>query len=134
LPADAPHLIIVEAGSKHHGSGVYRVNKSALIEFDSIVCATPDQVSCDLDGEAAILNLKNGTYFGLDPIGAFIWNRLLQPQPVSSIAAAMLEHYEVEPERCRNDLLALLRQLDERGLLEIRSAVTDTSDGDDQAG
>ena len=110
------------------------MNKSALIALDSIVCATPDQVSCDLDGEAAILNLKNGTYFGLDPIGAFIWKQLIQPQPVNSIAAAMLDHYDVEPERCRNDLLALLRQLDERGLLEIRSPATGSSSGDDQAG
>ena len=102
--------------------------------MDSIVCATPDQVSCDLDGEAAILNLKNGTYFGLDPIGAFIWKQLLQPRPVSSIAAAMLEHYDVEPERCRNDLLALLRQLDERGLLEIHTPATGASSGNDQAG
>jgi hypothetical protein len=110
------------------------LNKSAPIALDSIVCATTDQVSCDLDGEAAILNLKNGTYFGLDPIGAFIWKQLLQPQPVKSIAAAMLDHYDVEPERCHNDLLALLHQLDERGLLEIRSPATGPSSSDDQAG
>jgi hypothetical protein len=36
--------------------------------MDSIVCAIADQVSCDLDGEAAILNLKSGTYYGLDPV------------------------------------------------------------------
>jgi len=110
------------------------LSKSEPIALDSIVCATADQVSCDLDGEAAILNLKNGTYFGLDPIGAFIWKRLVQPQPVSSIAEALLDHYDVEPERCHNDLLALLRQLDERGLLEIRSPATNPSNDDDQAG
>lgn len=110
------------------------MNKSEPIALDSIVCVTADQVSCDLDGEAAILNLKNGTYFGLDPIGAFIWSRLAQPQPVSSIAAAMLDHYDVEPERCHSDLLALLHLLDERGLLEIRSPATGPSNGDDQTG
>jgi Coenzyme PQQ synthesis protein D (PqqD) len=110
------------------------LNKSVPIALDSIVYATADQVSCDLDGEAAILNLRNGTYFGLDPIGAFIWKQLVQPQSVGSIAAAMLEHYDVEPERCQNDLLALLHQLDERGLLEIRPAAGDPSNGDDRSG
>jgi hypothetical protein len=97
----------------------FRLNKRA-IDMDSIVCAITDQVSCDLDGEAAILNLKSGAYYGLDPVGAFIWSQLTAPQPVSAIAASMLERYEVAPELCQQDLLALLGQLDERGLIEIR--------------
>jgi hypothetical protein len=100
--------------------------------MDSIVCAIPDQVSCDLDGEAAILNLKSGTYYGLDPVGAFIWSQLAAPHPVSAIAASILDRYDVAPERCQHDLLALLGQLDERGLLEIRQPVI--ADGDEQGG
>jgi hypothetical protein len=107
------------------------LSKSALIGLDSIVCAAPDQISTDLDGEAAILNLKSGTYFGLDPIGAFIWKQLAQPQSVSTIAAAVLDHYDVEPERCHDDLLALLRQLDARGLLRVHSSANPPFNCDD---
>lgn len=96
------------------------MSEIAVITLDTIVGAASDQVSCDLDGEAAILNLKSGTYFGLDPVGAFIWNQLATPKPVRTIATAMLEDYEVEPERCQSDLLLLLRQLNERGLLELQ--------------
>jgi hypothetical protein len=88
--------------------------------MDTVVRAAADQVSCDLDGEAAILNLKSGTYYGLDPVGAFIWNQLATPRPVGTIASSLLERYEVEPDRCQRDLLALLGELDERGLLEIQ--------------
>jgi hypothetical protein len=101
------------------------LNRTA-ITLDSIVCVIADQVSCDLDGEAAILNLQTGTYYGLDPVGAFIWSQLATPQPVSAIAASMLDRYDVSPERCQYDLLTLLSQLDQRGLLEIRPpSVTD---------
>jgi len=79
-----------------------------------------DQISCDLGGEAAILNLKSGTYYGLDPVGAFIWNQLAEPQAVSTIAASMIDHYEVDRERCESDLLTLLKQLSDRGLIEVR--------------
>jgi hypothetical protein len=34
------------------------------------IVASKDQVSCELAGEAAILNLKNSQYDGLDPIVA----------------------------------------------------------------
>lgn len=108
------------------------MSKHAVITLDSLVCATADQVSCDLDGEAAILNLKSGTYYGLDPVGAFVWNQLASPQPVSAIVTSMLERYDVDPQRCERDLLALLAQLDQRGLLEIRPSAT--SDADEQGG
>ena len=109
------------------------MSEIAVITLDTIVGAAPDQVSCDLDGEAAILDLKSGTYFGLDPVGAFVWNQLATPQPVGTIAIAMLEHYDVEPERCRNDLLVLLGQLNERGLLELQPPVI-PSGNDEQGG
>ena len=32
---------------------------------DSKIVVAKDQVSCDLNGEAAILNLKNGIYYGI---------------------------------------------------------------------
>ena len=47
------------------GSGM-----TPTISDRSIVVAAKDQVSCDLAGEAAILNMKNGVYYGLDPVGA----------------------------------------------------------------
>ena len=44
------------------------------ISINSTVMVADDVVSCDLDGEAAILNIKDGVYYGLDPVGAKIWN------------------------------------------------------------
>ena len=43
------------------------------INDHSVVVVTKDQVSADLSGEAAILNLKSGIYYGLDNVGARIW-------------------------------------------------------------
>jgi hypothetical protein len=87
-----------------------------------LVCAAPDQVSCELAGEAAILNLKTGAYFGLDPVGARIWSLLTEPRTVAGIRDAIVEDYEVEPERCERDLLALLEKLADAGLVDLRDA------------
>jgi hypothetical protein len=79
----------------------------------------PDQVSCELDGEAAILNLASGAYHGLDPIGATVWNLIASPIAVREIVDALTAQYDVERARCEGDLLALLGKLDERGLIQI---------------
>jgi len=81
--------------------------------------AAKEQVSCDLAGEAAMLNLKNGVYYGLDPVGARIWNLIQQPRTVSEVLQILLEEYEVDAERCERDLLELLQNLAAEGLVEV---------------
>ncbi len=48
------------------GRAPARVRIQGLLE--TIVHTSPDQVSCDLSGEAAILKFKTGMYYGLDPL------------------------------------------------------------------
>lgn len=55
------------------------MSASRALDLSSRVVAGRAQVSCDLGGEAAILHLTTGTYYGLDPVGARIWTLLEQP-------------------------------------------------------
>lgn len=90
-----------------------------LISGHSILVVAKEQVSCDLGGEAAILNLKSGVYYGLDPIGARIWDLIQEPKSLNEIREILLKEYEVEPDRCERDLLALLQKLAAEGLIEV---------------
>ncbi|HMH50414.1 MAG TPA: PqqD family protein [Candidatus Acidoferrum sp.] len=78
-----------------------------------------DQVSCDLQGEAAILHLKSGVYYGLDPVGARIWTLVQQPKTFSELRSTLLGEYDVEAARLEADLRDLLNKLAEQGLVEI---------------
>jgi len=83
------------------------------------VVASKDQVSCDLAGEAAILNLKNGVYYGLDPVGARIWTLIQEQRTFAELRETLLAEYEVEAAQLEADLRALLAQLAEQQLIEI---------------
>jgi hypothetical protein len=93
------------------------------IAMTAIVCASPGQVSRDLAGEAVILHLTSGQYYGLDPVGARIWNLLQQPITVQKLLDTILAEYEVEPRQCQNDLLALLEHLAEEKLIGVRDGI-----------
>lgn len=84
-----------------------------------LVVAAKEQVSCDLAGESVILNIKNGVYYGLDPVGSFIWNVIQVPRGFGEIRDLILKEYDVEPERCEQDLLELLNDFSAQGLVEI---------------
>ena len=93
------------------------------ISAGSIVAAVKDQVSADLAGEAAILHLKSGIYYGLDPVGARIWQLLKTPRKVSQIRDALVEEYDVETQTCEKDLAALLEKLHEEQLIEFADEI-----------
>ncbi len=85
----------------------------------SVVTVSKDQISCDLGGEAAILQLASGVYFGLDAVGASVWQLIQQPKTVGEILAALLQDYDVEAARCEADLHSLLREMVAAGLIQI---------------
>ena len=92
----------------------------AVITPSTMVEVAKDQVSCDLDGETAILNLKNGVYYSLDTVGARIWQLIQVPSKVSDIQGVVLEEYDVDANRCERDLRNLLQKLAAEGLIEVK--------------
>lgn len=86
----------------------------------SRIAVSADQVSCDLAGEVAILSLKNSVYYGLDPVGASVWNLIQQPKTFAEIRDALLGIYEVDSAQLESDLQVLLGELSDQGLIDIQ--------------
>jgi coenzyme PQQ synthesis protein D (PqqD) len=89
------------------------------LSVHSVVAVATEQVSCPLGEESAILNLKNSVYYGLDPVGARVWNLLQQPRSVGELRDTLLGEYAVEAGRCEQDLL--LEKMRNEGLIEVRA-------------
>jgi len=92
--------------------------KMYLFEKTYIV-ASREQVSCALGEDVAILNLKNGVYYGLDPMGARIWNLLQQPRTLAELRDILINEYDVDAARLELDIEELLSQLADNQLVEI---------------
>ena len=91
----------------------------ATVSLDTVVVAAKDQASCRLEDEVAIVQLKAGIYYGLDPVGARIWELIATPRSLRTVRDALLAEYEVDAERCESDLLRLVQTMMEAGLVEI---------------
>ena len=77
-----------------------------------------DVVFRELDGEAVLLNLGSGIYFGLNDVGTRIWSLLGQDGALRSVFEAMKQQYDVVPERLEKDLLELVEQMYSKGLVQ----------------
>lgn len=90
-----------------------------MIDESSVVVAADHQTSAEVDGESVILDLEDGIYYGLNPMGARIWKQIQEPTAVEEITEAITAEYDVDAERCREDVLSLLQDLKENKLIEI---------------
>lgn len=91
-----------------------------VVSERSTVVATRDQVSSDLGNEVAILNLPAGMYYGLDDVGVRVWDLVQEPRTVSEVQNVVLEEYDVEPARGKHEVLTLIQELADEGLIEVR--------------
>lgn len=87
------------------------------IRIQSRVRIQEDVLFQELDGEAVLLNLKTGEYFGLDQIGTRIWQLLQEDGALSRTMEIILQEYDVTRERLTRDLLGLVKQMEDQGLL-----------------
>lgn len=79
-----------------------------------------DRVVCrDLGGEAIVMDLDSGTYYGLDEIGFRMWTLLGSHRDLRSVSRVLLAEYEVQDEQLNQDLLAFVDHLASRKLLTL---------------
>ena len=76
----------------------------------------------ELDGESVLLSLSQEEYYSLDEVGTRMWQALIAAGgSLDAARDALLREYDVEHEVLERDLLRLVSELVERGLLSPRA-------------
>lgn len=83
----------------------------------------PSVLCRELSGETVLLNLESGVYYGLDVVGTRVWQLLLRGDTVARICNTMLDEYDVGPDVLRDDVMRLVGELRERGIITPRQSV-----------
>lgn len=68
--------------------------------------------------DMALMDVKGGTYFTLNAVGASIWKALESPKTEDALVAHVTDIFQVEEAECREDVAAILAELEEEGLVE----------------
>jgi len=92
------------------------------LDGDTKVFRNDNVVWSSIDDEMVAMCIETGQYYGLDSISTRIWELLEKPLTVNQLCEVLLNEFDVEPQRCEEDVLALLNKLISMGLAK-------TSDG-----
>jgi len=73
----------------------------------------------EFDEEWVILDLEGGAYYGLDALGGRVWKLLVAGMSAEEAAEQLQADYDVDRAVLLNDVLALVNELLNRGLVTL---------------
>jgi hypothetical protein len=77
----------------------------------------PGVMSRELEGEAVLLDVESGAYFGLDAPGRRVWELLGEGRSLGEVNAALRSEFAAPAGRIESDVRDLVRDLVREGLL-----------------
>ena len=89
------------------------------ISFSDRVRVPDDVLISNLQEESVILNLGSERYFGLDDVGTRMLSVLSTSDSIEAAYESLLEEYDVDGQVLRQDLLALVESLVQKGIVEV---------------
>lgn len=81
---------------------------------------TEQYISTTIDDEEVLLELDSEEYFGLNAVGADLWNQLAQPKSITDLKQYLITEYDVDAETAQNDVVSLIEDLNDADLIETR--------------
>jgi hypothetical protein len=85
--------------------------------MDSTFMVPSHVVARSVGADTVILDLESGIYFGLDPVGARIWQLIEEGKSLAGICDVMNDEYEVSRDVLERDVLELVRELADKKLV-----------------
>jgi hypothetical protein len=85
---------------------------------------SPDVLYRDLEGQAVMLDLSSGLYFGLNEVGTRIWTLMAEGRDISAIVQALAREFDADESTIERDVRDLVDVLRSRNLI---APITDDS-------
>jgi hypothetical protein len=89
------------------------------VSFSDRVRVPDDVLISNVQEEAVILNLDSERYFGLDGVGTRFLSVLTTSDSIEDAYKRLRSEYDVDSEALRHDLIALVENLIEQGIVQI---------------
>jgi len=95
------------------------VNKGIVLREDSRVSTAPGSLSTTVQDEVVILDPASGRYFGLDRVGARVWELMTASTSWSELLSTITTEFDVDHARAEQDLRVLLEDLATKELIVV---------------
>ena len=93
-----------------------------IIDLHTCVVVPKSVLARKVGDEVIVLDMERGEYFGLPAVGARIWELLPDCRSLVEVADVIAVEYDVDRATVERDVLSLVADLSEKGLLVVAPA------------
>jgi hypothetical protein len=95
-----------------------------IADTDRLTCPA-EVLSRVLDGEAVLLHLGSGTYFGMNEVATRAWELIVGGTTFAGLCSSLREEFEVPDEELERDLREFVDALSTKQLITIARVVSE---------
>ena len=124
VPPSAIRTRIYEVLGKLRASRLWIGTGSSSDSFsEGTFVPSTDVDSATLDGQAVLLNWRDGRYYTLNPVGSTVWEFLGEGKTLVETTARVCERFDVSSDAARRDIAQLMREMEKSGLVVRKDGV-----------
>jgi hypothetical protein len=109
---------VLEAGTFPAYLWRRNIGRTALAD-EVLITRRSELLEAEVSGELIGLDVESGTCYGFNPTATRIWALLDTPRTLDQLCDTLTSEFQVDRESCARDVVALLRELEADGLVEI---------------
>lgn len=98
--------------------GLKRSRKPLLLSETQPLAAAPQVSVAHRDGRAVLMDLRSGSYYGLDAVGTRVWHLILDHKTPTEIFDTVEQEYDAPSTQVRADSRRFLTSLLMLGLVQ----------------
>jgi hypothetical protein len=97
------------------------MNELPQIFIDNVVYRNEEKfLISQLGDEMVIMDIQQGHYINVNPVGSFIWSKLVAPVTVKDLIFSLTEEYDIPAVQCEEETLKFLQKMQEHSMLNVR--------------
>ena len=90
-----------------------------MLEKNQIIYRNSKILVNQVDGETVMMSIENGTYYGMNPTGNYIWNLLQEESSIEELLLKLSNTYNLSEDQCQKEVLPFVQtMIDEKILLK----------------
>jgi len=95
------------------------------LQATTLVLRDDRVLHAQLDDGLAMMSVERGFYYGVNPVGRWIWEWIAEERSVSSLCDRLQEQYDVDRATCEREVFDFVRALAGEGLVRLRDSSGD---------
>ncbi len=92
-----------------------------MLDKNQVVFRNADILVNEVDGETVMMSIENGSYYGMNPTGNYIWNLLEQEKSVADLLNGIAKTFALNAEQCENEVLPFIEKMLEEKILLLKA-------------